>query len=63
MQVIEITIGGGKVEIETSGFEGEECLKATQAYKRSLGGRSDDQPKPEYYQGQGGASGQQMEAK
>ena len=40
LEQIEITIGpDGKIQLETSGFSGEECLKATADLEALLGGR------------------------
>jgi len=37
MKTITMTFGKGNVEIKTTGYEGAECLKATEAVEKNLG--------------------------
>lgn len=39
----------GEVTIETTGFKGEACLKATEAIEKALGVPVQRKKKPEYY--------------
>ena len=46
--IVEIDKTGG-VKIETQGFSGEECLKATENIKKALGMEQERQLTAEYY--------------
>ena len=50
MKTITIEINNdGEVVIETLGFKGEACAKATEAIEKALGVPSSRKKKPEYY--------------
>lgn len=51
MKQIEITImPNGQTKIETSGFVGGECKRASAPYRKALGAETDDVSKAEYFQ-------------
>jgi DUF2997 family protein len=53
MKEILITIGpDGSTSVETKGFQGAECLKATADIERALGKTTGDVKTPEFRQGQ-----------
>jgi hypothetical protein len=48
MKTIKVNIkNGGKVTVETSGFAGDECQKATESLERKLGAKTSDTPTDE----------------
>jgi hypothetical protein len=50
MKTIEVVIDtDGNVEVQTSGFSGPECKKATADLERQLGKVTDDTVTPEYH--------------
>tara|TARA_R110000824_G_scaffold215949_2_gene402512 strand:+ start:4081 stop:4266 length:186 start_codon:yes stop_codon:yes gene_type:complete len=50
MKTINVTIDtDGNIEVETSGFAGAECKKATADLERQLGKVTDDAVTPEYH--------------
>jgi len=51
MKTITVEIDpAGQVTIETAGFKGAACAKATAAVEAALGTKSSDTKKPEFYQ-------------
>lgn len=60
MKVVKVTVSKtGETTIETSGFTGEECIRATEGLERRLGGQGTRTLKPEAYeQEQGQEQGQ-----
>ena len=49
METVKVRIKGGKVTIETDGFVGESCQKATESLERRLGKKVGEIAKPELY--------------
>ena len=47
--IIEVS-ADGSLKIETKGFKGAECEKATKAMEEALGVASDRKKKPEFFQ-------------
>lgn len=62
MKIIEITVprkgfsqGKSSVKIETSGFQGQSCQTATEAFQKCLGGEvHDEELKAEFYETESG---------
>ena len=53
MKVIEITVDTkGQSKVETRGFTGSECRKASKFIEQALGQRTDERLTAEFYQGQ-----------
>lgn len=51
MKEIILTVDmDGKSKIETKGFKGKACLKASKFLEEALGTGTDNQFKPEYYE-------------
>lgn len=50
MESIRVTIKNGAVKIETSGFAGPACQKATERLSKALGKSVKDTPTAEMYQ-------------
>lgn len=64
MERVTVTIGGGKAEIVTEGFQGDACLKATADLKRVMGGEvTDETPTGEMYERCGEVATQKAGAK
>lgn len=49
MKTIIVTIENGNPRVETKGFVGAECLKATAELERALGVVTKDQRTPEFH--------------
>ena len=49
-QTITVTIRDGKAVVETKGFRGASCLKATEELERALGATTKDVKTAEYHQ-------------
>lgn len=50
MKKISVRIKGGKFQIETSGYRGASCTKATERLEERLGTKLTDNPTPEAFQ-------------
>lgn len=51
MKTIEVTVGAdGNLEVETKGYKGNECLKATEEIENAIGKRGRSRATPEAYQ-------------
>lgn len=51
IRVIEIVISpAGQTRIETRGYSGADCQKASEFLEKALGQRQDEELTPEYYQ-------------
>ena len=49
MREIIVSFDNGKVEIETKGFVGSDCLKATAALEKALGVKTSDDKTAEFH--------------
>ena len=55
MRIVEITVSPkGETNIETKGFSGSECQKASQFLAKALGRKASEQLKPEYHENTSG---------
>ncbi len=50
MKKVSVRIKGGKFQIETSGYIGASCTKATERLEERLGVKVTDTPTPEMFQ-------------
>lgn len=50
MKKVSVRIKGGKFQIETTGFTGPACTKATERLELRLGAKVTDTPTPEMFE-------------
>ena len=55
MKTVEITVSpNGETNVETKGFSGSECQKASEFLTKALGRKAGEQLKPEYHENTSG---------